>query len=387
MDVLPVMRPWLGEDEKDAVAAVIESQWVAQGPRVAEFETAMAETGGAAAGVAVSSCTTGLHLALVAMGIGPGDDVIVPSLSFIATANVVVHAGARVVFADVDIVTQNLTVDTIKAVLTPWTRAVILVHQAGVPADIFAVRAFCAEHDVAVIEDAACAIGSTYLGGPIGGHSDAVVFSFHPRKVITTGEGGMVLTRDPDLGRRMRRLREHGMSVDAASRHASKVAVLEEYLEIGFNYRMTDVQAAIGLAQLGRLRAIIERRRYLGARYQALLADVPDLRAVTDPVHGTTNFQSMWVALDEPFPTSRNDLLAALLDAGISGRRGIMAAHLEPAYAGHEHGPLPVTEWLTANTVILPLFHQMTEADQDRVVEVVRRASVSRMRQRPVVVR
>ncbi|MPZ93377.1 MAG: aminotransferase class I/II-fold pyridoxal phosphate-dependent enzyme [Propionibacteriales bacterium] len=366
------MRPHLGAEEASAVAAAVESGWVAQGPRVAAFEEAFAAQVGASHAVAVSSCTTGLHLALTVIGVGPGDEVVVPSLSFIATTNSVRYVGARPVFADVEPATGNLTAETVAAVATPATRAVLLVHQGGVPADVEAIRGFCEPRGIALIEDAACAVGSTYRGRPVGHCSPLAAWSFHPRKIVTTGEGGMVTTESAEHANRLRRLRDHGMSVSAADRHASRQPVLEEYLELGFNYRMTDIQAALGLVQLRRLPEIVRRRRELAARYHELLADVPGVVAVTDPPYGTTNYQSYWVLLDRDFPVSRNRLLQALADHGVSARRGIMAAHLEPACAGLSHGPLPVTERLTRSTVILPLFHDLTALQQDRVVDVIR---------------
>ncbi|MGW3093322.1 DegT/DnrJ/EryC1/StrS family aminotransferase [Streptomyces sp. NPDC001102] len=371
-DRIPVMIPWLGEEEAKAASDAVLSGWVAQGPRVAEFERAFAERVGAEHGIAVSSCTTALHLCLVALGLGPGDEVVVPSLSFIATANAVRYVGAEPVFADVDLATGNLTPATVDAVRTARTRAVLAVHQGGVPADVHALRAACAEWDLPLIEDAACAIGSTVGGKPVGHGALLAAWSFHPRKVVTTGEGGMITTDDADWAARLRRLREHGMNASAAQRHASDKPVLESYLEVGFNYRMTDIQAAVGLVQLGKLDAMIARRRELAARYAALLHDVPGLTPVRDPEHGQSNFQSYWVLLEEDFPVGRDDLLAALAAAGVSARRGIMAAHLEPAYADHPSAPLPVTERLTGDSLILPLFHTMTENQQDRVVTVLR---------------
>ncbi|MET7697387.1 MULTISPECIES: DegT/DnrJ/EryC1/StrS family aminotransferase [unclassified Streptomyces] len=371
-DRIPVMIPWLGEEEAKAASDAVLSGWVAQGPRVAAFERAFAERVGAEHGIAVSSCTTALHLALVALGLGPGDEVVVPSLSFIATANAVRYVGAEPVFADVEAATGNLTEATVDAVRTARTKAVLAVHQGGVPADVHTLRAACAEWDLPLVEDAACAIGSTVGGKPVGHGALIAAWSFHPRKVVTTGEGGMVTTDDAQWAARLRRLREHGMNASAAERHASNKPVLESYLEVGYNYRMTDVQAAIGLVQLGKLDAMIARRRELAARYDTLLKDVPGLTPVRDPAHGQSNFQSYWVLPDEDFPVGRDDLLAALAEAGVSARRGIMASHLEPAYAGHPCAPLPVTERISRDSLILPLFHTMTEAQQDRVVAALR---------------
>jgi len=370
LSAIPVMKPWLGDAEATAAAEAVRSGWVAQGPRVAAFEAAVAARVGARHAVAVSSCTTGLHLALVAAGVGPGDEVVVPSLSFIATANAARYVSATPVFADVDL-SGNLTAETIAQVLTAKTKAVILVHQGGMPADIDAIHALCDPRRIEVIEDAACAIGSTYRGREIGAHSDLVVFSFHPRKVITTGEGGMVLVADERRATRIRQLREHSMSVSAAERHAANNIVLEQYLETGYNYRMTDIQAAVGLVQLGRLDEIVARRRAMAERYRALLSDVRGLVLPGDPPYGTTNYQSYQVVLTGEYPVSRNELLERLFAQGISGRRGIMAAHLEPAYAGNSPH-LPVTELVTSNGIILPMFHVMTDEEQDRVAAVIR---------------
>jgi perosamine synthetase len=375
---IPVMVPWLGEEEARAAAETVRSGWVAQGPRVAAFEEAFAERVGARHGVAVSSCTTALHLSLVALGLGPGDEVVVPSLSFIATANAVRYVGAVPVFADVDLATGNVTPATVDAVRTARTRAVLAVHQAGVPADVRALRAACADWGLPLVEDAACAIGSTVDGGPVGRGALLAAWSFHPRKLLTTGEGGMVTTDDPEWAARLRRLREHGMDVSAAERHASGKPVLERYLETGFNYRMTDIQAAVGLAQLEKLDALVARRRELAARYGELLADVPGLTPVRDPAYGQGNVQSYWVLLAEDFPVDRDALLGLLAEAGVSARRGIMASHLEPAYADHPAAPLPVTERLARDALILPLFHTMTDEQQERVVTVLRDAAVRR---------
>lgn len=368
------MKPWLGAEEAEAASAAVLSGWVAQGPKVAAFEDAFARRVAAVHAVAMSSCTTALHVALHLLDVGPGDEVVVPSLSFIATANAVRYCGATPVFADVEPETGNLSAATVEAVLTGRTRAVILVHQAGVPADVDPIRALCGPRGVTVVEDAACAAGSTYRGVPVGADAEMSAWSFHPRKLITTGEGGMLTTNRDEWARRAKRLREHGMSVSAAERHSGGGAVVESYLETAFNYRMTDIQAAVGLVQLSKLDAIVQRRRELAARYRESLADVPGLRAVRDPEHGTTNYQSFWVMLPDDTAVSRNDVLARLAERGVSARRGIMAAHLEPAYAGHPHVDLPVTEAFTERSLILPLYHDLTAADQDTVVEELKAA-------------
>jgi dTDP-4-amino-4,6-dideoxygalactose transaminase len=366
--MIPVIRPWFGDEEAEAAAAAVATGWVAQGPKVAEFEQAFAATIGTEYAVAVSSCTAALHLALIALGVGPGDEVIVPSLSFIATANAVRYVDARPVFADVDMATQNLTPETVEPHLTSRCRAVILVDQAGVPANLDAMRLLCDPLGIPVIEDAACAAGSTYRDRPAGAGAEIAAYSFHPRKIITTGEGGMVTTSDKSIAARIRRLREHGMDISAGDRHRSQQPVIERYTELGFNFRMTDVQAAIGLVQLGKLNQLVARRRQLAHRYRRLLSGVAGLRMIEDPDYGTTNYQSFWILLPEASPLGRDGMLRHLAHAGVSARRGIMAAHLEPAYDSYPHAPLPVTELLTARSLILPVFHDMTDAEQDVVV-------------------
>ncbi len=363
--MIPVIRPWLGEEEAEAAASVVRSGWVAQGPQVAAFEAAFAEEAGAGHGVAVSSCTTGLHLALHLLGIGPGDEVVVPSFSFIATANAARYVGATPIFADVDPVTGNLTPDTVNAVITPRTAAVIGVHQGGVPFDVDALEAFCTTKSIPLVHDSACAAGSTYRGAPVSARASLAAWSFHPRKLLTTGEGGMITTSNEQWAARLRRLREHGMSMSAADRHSAGGVKIEEYEEVGFNFRMTDIQAAIGLVQLAKLPEVIARRRELAERYHKLLGEIDGLRWVTDPEYGTTNYQSFWVVLPDGFERTVVDVLSELLLHGISARRGIMASHLEPAYSWVD---LPVTDHLTKRSLILPLFHQMTESEQDTVV-------------------
>lgn len=373
MTRLNVMQPWLGEDEILALAEVVASGWIAQGPKVAEFEKAFATSQRVSEAVAVSSCTTALHLALVVAGVGPGDDVVVPSFSFVATANAPTYVGARPVFADVDPVTGNLTAETVGRVLTGRTTAVIAVDQAGVPVDLRSLRELCDPLGIVVVEDAACGAGSTYHQRPVGAGAEIAAWSFHPRKIVTTGEGGMITTSRPDWADRARRLREHSMSASAAERHGSVLAPAETYTEVGFNYRMTDLQAAVGIVQLQKLPEVVARRRQIADVYTKYIENIAGLRPVADPPWGTSNFQSYWVQVEESFPIDRDGLLAHLADHDISARRGIMTSHRQPA-----HGDVPVapgslaaSERLSDTTLILPLFHQMSVSEQARVIDAL----------------
>lgn len=364
-------QPWFDEREVVAAAAAVQSGWVSQGARVMEFEAAVAALVQAPYAVAVSSCTAALHLGMVAYGIGPGDDVVVPSLSFVATANAVRYVGARPVFADVDPCHHNVTAATIEAALTPATKAVIAVDQYGTPADMEPIRALARRHGLAVVEDAACAVGSTYRGRPVGADSEVAAFSFHPRKILVTGEGGMVTTTDADVAERLRRLRQHGMSVSTFDRHNDHRPVNEQYLETGWNYRLTDIQAAIGVVQASKLPAMVRRRRELAARYHELLAGIPGLTTVVDPPHVETNYQTFWVMLPDDYPVSRDVLLAVLKRYGINARHGIPCAHEEPAFSDLDPVTLPVSEHVARQSLLLPLHHTLGDEDQQRVTDVL----------------
>ena len=394
---IPLSMPWLGEAEADAARRAILSGWVTQGPEVAAFEREFAEAVGAAHACAVSNGTTALHLALLAAGVGPGDEVVTVSHSFIATANVVRLCGATPVFIDVDPTTFNLDPSQIEAALSPRTRAVLCVHQLGMPCDMEGVLS-AARGRFPVIEDAACATGSALnLEGrwePVGKpHGDAACFSFHPRKVLTTGEGGMITTRHADWDRRFRLLRQHGMSVSDAARHGATDVVFETYETVGFNCRMSDIQAAVGREQLKRLPEIVERRRALAAGYADRLADVEGLSTPHEPPYARTNWQSYCVRL--PDGCGQKAVMRSMLRQGVATRRGVMCAHREPAYAGEPWrcagrrsavcdlgcdrgacGRLAESETAQDRTILIPLYFQMTGADQDAVAAALRAASV-----------
>lgn len=371
---IPVAKPFFGTEEENALVAALRSGWVSQGPRVAEFEQRFAEYIGADHAVALSSCTTALHLAMIAAGVRAGDEVLCPSLSFIATANCIRYVGAEPVFVDIDPATYNLDPNRVEEAITSRTRAILAVHQIGLPAPMKELAEIAARRDLVLIEDAACAIGSEYFGEKIGRpHSRMACFSFHPRKILSTGEGGMITTNDGELAVRLRRLRQHGMSTSDLARHGATRVSFESYDELGYNYRMTDLQAAIGLEQLRRLDGMLARRRHLAARYTTELAKVAWLQPPVEPAGCRHNYQSYMMRLKADAPLSRDELMQSLLDSGISTRRGIMASHLEAPYADKDWSKrLPETERATEETIILPLFHLMTDEEQDYVIECIR---------------
>jgi perosamine synthetase len=363
-------RPCFGEAEAEGAAAVVRSGWVVGGPRLAEFERRFARLCGADHAVGVSSWTTGAFLVLHAWGIGPGDEVIVPSLTFIASVNVVRHVGATPVFAEIDPSTYNIDPADAARRITGRTRVIMPVDQLGLPCDSDAIGALARRHGLRVLDDAACAFGSVNEGRPVGALADATVFSLHARKVVTTAEGGMVATDDAGLAERVRRLRHQGMSLSDYARHAGPPTRFESYPEIGYNHRITDIQAAIGLAQLDRLDYILERRRAVAARYGTYLSGHPALIAPDVPPGLTHNWQSYQVRLREDAGLSRNAIMDRLFEMGIPTRRGVMASHLEPPYR-REALCLPLTESTAAATLQLPIHPELTPEQQERVLSAL----------------
>jgi dTDP-4-amino-4,6-dideoxygalactose transaminase len=391
--LVSLAKPWLGESEIEAVSRVIRSGWVTQGPEVAAFEREFAVMVGAKHACAVSSCTTALHLALLAVGIDPGDEVVTVSHSFIATANAVRYCGAKPVFVDIEPGTFNIDPRLIERAISDQTRAILCVHQMGMPCDLNAILAVARRFSLPVVEDAACAIGSEILfngrwekiGKP---HGDIACSSFHPRKVITTGDGGMLTTSRPDWDAQFRLWRQHAMSVPDTVRHDAKEVIKESYPMLGYNYRMTDIQAALGREQLRRLSDLLQRRRYLASRYNRALANLCEIGLPAEPEWARSNWQSYCVRL--PNGCEQRQIMQSMLNDGIATRCGIMCAHREPAYGremwscasepGSCHCPvgtctcLAESERAQDTSIVLPLYHQMTEADQDRVVAALRHA-------------
>ena len=383
---IPIAKPWMGEAEAEATRRPILAGWVTQGPEVEAFEQEFAHFVGAPYACAVSNCTNALHLSLLAVGVKPGDEVITASHSYIATANSIRYCGAVPVFVDIDPLTYNMNPGLIEAVISDRTRAILVVHQMGMPCDLTSILGISRRHELPVVEDAACAIGSEFfwnenwekIGKP---HGDIACFSFHPRKVMTTGDGGMITCRSSEWDRKFRLWRQHGMSIPDTTRHEANQVLFESYEQLGFNYRMTDIQAAVGRAQLRRLLEMVKRRRYLADRYRELLADLAEIQLPEEPEGARSNWQSYCVRLGET--GDQRQVMQALLEAGISTRRGIMCAHREPAYRKEAwscgtqrnvcHCPkgtcrrLTESEQAQEKAILLPLFHQMTEADQDKV--------------------
>jgi dTDP-4-amino-4,6-dideoxygalactose transaminase len=379
--MIPVARPWMDEQEADAARRAILSGWVTQGPEVAAFEQEFAAAVGAAYACAVSSCTTALHVALTAFGVGPGDEVVTVSHSFVATANAIRYCGATPVFVDVDLETSNIDPARVAEAISARTKAILCVHQLGMPCDLAALVPLSASRGLPLIEDAACAAGSEILwdgaweriGRPRG---EVACFSFHPRKLLSTGDGGMLVTANPVLDRKFRLLRQHGMSVSDAARHSARTIVTESYDVLGYNYRLTDIQAAIGREQLKRLPAMVARRREMADRYGEHLATITGITPPRGPAWARSNWQSYAVRLHPSLDRQR--VMQQMLDQGIATRRGVINAHQEPAYPRGSWraapGGLANSERASASSLVLPLYHEMTMQDQDRVIAALSRA-------------
>ncbi|MCC2606231.1 DegT/DnrJ/EryC1/StrS family aminotransferase [Planctobacterium marinum] len=373
-NIIAISSPFAGEEEWLATRESFETGWLTQGPKVAEFERRFAEYHKAPFGIATTSCTTSLHLLLVAMGIGPGDDVLVPAFTWISTVNVILYCGANPVMVDVDPKTNNVTPELLKLNVTDKTKAVIVVHLFGLCVDVAAVRQVLPSH-VRIIEDAACATGASINGDFAGTHSDAAAFSLHPRKVITTGEGGMILTRDAELAELLTKLRNHGAEISEEARHLGpKPHILSDFNLLGFNYRMTDIQGAVGVVQLSRLKTLLCQRQQLASIYNDKLSKYDWLVL---PFQGE-NIQHGWQSyvvhvLPEKAPLSRNQIMEIMQEKGVSTRPGTHAVHMQGYYLkhfGYKPEDFPGAQHCHENAMAIPLHNKMTESDCNYIVNI-----------------
>ncbi len=375
---IPITKPWLGDEESEAISRALASGWVSQGPEVAGFEREFCEVVGASYACAVSSCTSALHLALLAVGVRPGDEVVTVSHSFIATANAIRYCQATPVFVDIQPETFNMDPALLEAAIGPRVRAILCVHQLGMPCDLERILAIGRAHGLPVVEDAACAIGSEFrtadgwevIGRP---HGDVACFSFHPRKLLTTGDGGMLTTNNPEYDRQFRLLRHHHMDVPDTTRHTSSEVLFESYPALGYNYRMTDIQGAMGRVQLSRLPEVVRSRRRLAQRYQEGLASIEGLGLPVEPEWARSNWQSFCVRLPEG--RDQRTVMQSMLDAGIATRRGVMCMHREHSYPRESWRSVPDeddglghSEYAQDHAIVLPLYSHLSEQQQDRVM-------------------
>jgi len=373
---IAISLPATGDDEWQAVREPLATGWLTQGPKVAQFEKAFGQRHQVTHALATTSCTTALHLILAAMGIGPGDEVIVPAFTWVATANVVLYCGATPVFADVDRSTYNIDPADVARRLSPRTRAVIAVHLFGLCADMDALRAVLPA-GLPIIEDAACAAGASYKERPAGGLGHAAAFSFHPRKSITTGEGGMVTTHDAALADVANMLRNHGASVSEEQRHQGpRPYLLPEFNLLGFNYRMTDLQGAVGLVQLGKLDRFVDERDHWASWYMDQLGGIPWLRMPQRPQRGRHAWQAFVTYVDpQRAPMPRNEIMEYLQRKGISTRPGTHATHALGLYRqrlGTRPEDCPGALDCDAQTMAIPLHNRMVAEDYRHVVDTLR---------------
>ena len=381
---VPIARTSLTEDEIQSVLAPLQSGWLVQGPKVKEFEEKWCAFTGVKHSIAVTSCTSGLHLSLAALGFGPGDEAIVPAFTWISTANVVEHLGGKVVFCDIDLNSFNLDINQLSSKITSRTKAILPVHLFGLAADMDAIMKEAKDHDLWVVEDAACGFGSTYKDQHVGSFGDSGCFSFHPRKAITTGEGGMVTTNDDLLAEKLRRLRDHGAAISDLQRHLGpRPFLLADHPEAGYNQRMTDIQAALGSSQMERAPEIVDERRRLAQNYDEAFAKLSCLKTPNPSSEYAHSYQSYPCFFQpeavvaqsiERINTKRNEWMDQLLQAGVSTRPATHAVHMLDYYR-KKYGLKPEdfpNAWAANDcSISLPLFHGMTDKEQAYVIDQV----------------
>jgi len=377
-DHIPLIKPWLGEEEVKAVKEVIFSGWVSLGPRVADFEKRVAEFSEAKYGVATNSATTSLHLSLLISGVQPGDEVIVPAHTCMATANAIYHAGAIPVFCDIHPDTFNMDPEHVEQLINPKTSTIMVVHQIGLPADLHTLMGIAKKYELKVVEDAATALGAKYRGKCLGGWNNPTCFSFHPRKMITTGEGGMILIDDEKKAERARNLRSAGASISDLVRHQAKGVLQQQYFEVGYNYRLTDIQAAMGLVQMKKISAILEQRSEQAVFYNSELSQLEEIQTPFVPEYAQPAWSSYCIKLRPSCRIGRDALLARLSEHGISCRRGIQPLYKEPYFKPTcQDLFFPATEDAAENTMFLPIFPGLKAAQQEYVVQKIKECLVS----------
>ena len=369
---IPITKPYFDDKEGKAVARVLKSGWVVQGPKVAEFEKAIAKFASVPYTIAASSCTTGLHLCLRSLEIGPGDEVIVPAFTFIASANVCEYVGARPVFVDIDLETFNLDAEKIAEKITKKTKAIMPVHLFGLAVNMRPIMKIAQKYQLKVIEDAACGIGTKYQNRHVGTIGDMGALSFHPRKSITTGEGGMILTRNKVLAAKVSSLRDHGAVVSDLVRHRQQSHQLSRYPYLGYNYRLTDIQAAIGLEQTKKLKKILQARIEKAEKYHLAFKNHPYLQTPLKPAYSNHTYQSYVLLLKKGSPLSRDEMADRLSKVGIATRQGTQNVPLLTYYRqkySYQTADFPQAFYAEKNTLTIPLYSQMTEKEQNYVIE------------------
>lgn len=367
--MIPVAKPYFTKADEKAVAETVRSGWILQGPSVEAFESKLADYTSSPYAIATSSCTTAMHLGLIASGIKPGDEIIVPSFSFVASANCIVHAGATPVFVDIDPKTYNLDPKDVERKITKKTRGILAVHQIGLSADMEKLSNIARAHKLLLFEDCACGLGSSINGKHVGTWGVWGAFSFHPRKAITTAEGGMFVTKNTELAQKVRMLRAHGADIDVKKRDVSTKVLIEKYPLVGFNFRMSDIHASLGLSQFSRLKKMLNTRLRLAKRYNDALRKYPNILIPFTPKGYYHTYQSYMIRVKG----NRNNIMQKLLDVGISTRAGVMASHLEAPYrAMYPKLRLLETEKASRETIILPLYGQMTKKEQEFVIRTLK---------------
>lgn len=370
--MIPVAKPQMTNDDAKAVADAVLSGWILQGPKVEAFEQKLAGFTGSKYCIATSSCTTAMHLGFIASGIKPGDEILVPSFSYIASANSIVHAGGTPVFVDIDERTYNLDPSDVERKITKKTRGILAVHQIGLAADMPALAAIAKKYNLELFEDAACGLGATISEKHIGNYGSWSAYSFHPRKAITTAEGGILATDDIHLAEMVQQLRAHGASMDVSRRHTSKTILHESFPFIGYNFRMSDIHAALGLSQFERIEYLLAERKRIAQNYNEAFEGIDKIIRPFVPKDYSHTYQSYMIRITNGM---RDHIMQQLLDHGIATRAGVMASHLEPPYRKlYPNLSLPVTEKVAKEALILPSYAGMTMDDQQTVIDRLKKS-------------